>query len=87
MRQQQKKPEQCAKSTTTTTNQDHSAEKLNSPQTIKQVKALLEIDNAKIAKYFRFSSTAAFENSSAKKRFESGIIQIFNRTREKFPGV
>ncbi len=86
MQKQRNKPGKNAESTTTTKNPVHSEEWQNI-HSIKEVKALLEINNATIAKYFKFSSTAAFENSSAKKRFESGIIQIFNRTREKFPGV
>ena len=52
---------------------------------ISDVRRDLKIDNAKIAAMFGYSSKKAFENSSAKKRIEAGIVDIYTRTKEVGP--
>lgn len=50
---------------------------------IKTVKRALNINNDDLTKIFQYSSNASYRNSSAKQRFESAVVQIYERTENQ----
>lgn len=54
--------------------------------TIKQLKQKYSLSDSDIAKAFEYASTASYSNSSAKRRIETGIVNmyaIFERVGKK----
>lgn len=49
--------------------------------TIREVKQILKITNKDIAKFFGYKSRNSYQASSAKKKIEKGIVEIYKRTK------
>ncbi len=63
-------------------NQDKDKDKMEKVKKIIEIRRRLKITNADIAKWFGFRNAKSYSSSTAKKRIDNGIIELYNKMQE-----